>query len=509
MRIRTKLLFLFLASGLFLLVQGLAAAYSLRVVGRDVDRLQRYTQTDDLCAQVKTELARLPGLEALAEPGGAGRARRELTDRADRTLALCRSLEKRTGTESSRQAIALVGSVVHTYRAAGRAYAGEVLAERTAIAERNAAKEAWERLLAIQEQGVIEPVGHEARLAVKSVVRRAEGLNRWVTLGGLSLALLLTLASALVLARITAQPIVRLLRAARSVGQGNLTVTVPVSGQDELSQLARAFNDMTQRLRGVYESLEAQVQRRTEELRQREKDLERERRLAAIGRLATGVAHEVSNPLTVIAGAAEGLRDRAQDPGLQEVPAFEDFPDYLETIEREAYRLKRLVRRLLDFSRTKPAEVNRIDMAEVVQDAVSLARLDPMAKGRTISVELEGDLAVMGDGDALKEALLNLLFNALKAVKGGGEVWVRGIGGPDRVVVEVEDSGVGIAAADLERLFEPFFTTAPPGEGTGLGLSLVYSTVERHRGTINARSAGPGHGAAFRMIFPAAPRLEA
>ena len=509
MRIRTKLLFLFLASGLFLLVQGLAAAYSLRVVGRDVDRLQRYTQTDDLCAQVKTELARIPGLEALAEPGGAGRARRELIERVDRTLVLCRSLEKRTGTESSRAAVARIGSVVRAYRASGRAFAGEVLAERAAIEERNAAKEAYEQLVAVQEEGVIEPVGHEARLAVKAVVRRAEGLNRWVTLGGLSLALLLTLASAVVLARLTAQPIVRLLRAARAVGQGNLGVSVPVSGQDELSQLARAFNDMTLRLRGLYESLEAQVAQRTEELRQREQDLERERRLAAIGRLATGVAHEVANPLAVIAGAAEGLRDRAADPGLRGVPAFEDFPDYLETIESEAYRLKRVVRRLLDFSRTKPTEVRRVDMAEVVEDAVSLARLDPSAKERRVEAQVEGaPLLVMGDADALKEALLNLLFNALRAVREGGDVTVRARESGGQVLIEVEDTGVGIAPADLERLFEPFFTTAPPGEGTGLGLSLVYGTVERHRGAIQAASAGPGKGAVFRMTLPGAPPAE-
>lgn len=297
----------------------------------------------------------------------------------------------------------------------------------------------------------------------------------------------------------------RLLRAARAVGQGNLGVTVPVSGQDELSQLARAFNDMTLRLRGVYESLEAQVQRRTEELRQREQDLERERRLAAIGRLAAGVAHEVSNPLTVIAGAAEGLRDRARDPELSGVRAFEDFPDYLETIESEAYRLKRVVRRLLDFSRTKPTEVRRVDLAEVIEDAASLARLDPLAKGRTIAVRTGGGrLEVMGDPDALKEALLNLLFNALKAVREQGDVTVSARESGERVVIEVEDTGVGIAPQDLDRLFEPFFTTAPPGEGTGLGLSLVYGTVERHRGTITAHSPGPGRGATFRVTLPAA-----
>lgn len=500
MRVRTKLLFLFLASGAFPIVEGLAAAYSLRVVGRDVDRLQRYTQTDDLYGQVKAELARLPTPDALGVEGS--RARAALVDHADRTLILCRSLERLTTSPSSREAIERVVRAVADYRAAGRAYAAAVANEAAGFPERDAVERAHVALLALQEEGVIEPIGHEARLAMQRVVDRAERLDRWVTIGGLSLAFLSWVVGAVVLARVTAHPVVKLLRAAREVGRGRLDTIVDVRTGDELAELGQAFNDMTRQLRTVYAGLEAEVKKRTEELRQREHELERERRLAAVGRLAAGVAHEVSNPLTVIAGAAEGLRDRAKDPSLADNPAFADFPDYLDLIESEAYRLKKVVRRLLDFSRRKPNVLVPFDLALVVRDAASLARLDPRAREHPISVTLEGPLPVKGDPDALKEAVLNLLFNALAAVAGGGSVEVHGRREDDQVRIDVIDSGVGIAPADLERLFEPFFTTRG-SEGTGLGLALVYGTVERHGGTITAHSEGPGRGACFRVVLPA------
>jgi signal transduction histidine kinase len=502
-RLRTKLLFVFLGSGAAPMVLGLGAAYSLRVVGRDVDRLQRYTQTDDLCGQIKAELARVPPPDALGVEGT--RARAALVEHADRTLVLCRALGRLTASPSAREAIDRVAQVVVAYRAAGRAYALAVGREGGGWTERDAAERTHLAVLAVQDEGVIEPVGHEARLATQSVVLRAERLDRWVTIGGVGATLLSWVLGAIFLARITAQPVVRLLRAARDVGRGNLETKVEVATEDELAELATAFNEMTARLQSVYAGLEAEVRSRTEELRRREQELERERRLAAVGRLAAGVAHEVSNPLTVIAGAAEGLRDRAKDPALLAVEGFADFPDYLETIESEAYRLKRVVRRLLDFSRQKPTVLVPFDLAHVVSDAASLARLDPRAREHPIRLVLAegGPLAVKGDPDALKEALLNLLFNALAAVQGGGDVEARAGRDPEAVWVEVEDTGVGIAPQDLDRLFEPFFTTKEASGGTGLGLALVYGTVERHGGTIQARSAGPAQGAVFRISLPA------
>lgn len=504
MRLRTKFLFLFLASSLFLLVEGLAAAWSLRIVGQDVDNLQIYAQTDDMCGQIKTELAQMPTVEDLERVGRQLKARRELVKHADRSLILCRSLHKLTASEPSLEAIAQIVSTVRTYRGAGQAYALTQISGEAGNPEREAALRAYSKLRRIQEEGVIEPVGHEARLATKRVVDRADSLNTWVTLGGLTLSVIFTVIAAIVLARATAQPIVRMVRAAREVGRGNLNIEVPVRTNDELGELGRAFNEMTGRLKESREGLEAEVRKRTEELRRREKDLERERRLAAIGRLAAGVAHEVSNPLTVIASAAEGLKDRANDEALKAIPAFEDFPDYLETIESEAYRLKLVVRRLLDFARTRPAEpFDLIDLRDVLDDAVNLVRLDPRAKEHSVHfARPKRSLPVLGNAAALKEALLNLLFNALDAVQSGGEVAAAAGRDGDEVFVEVADTGDGIEGPDLERLFEPFFTTKEEGEGTGLGLALVYGAVERHGGEITAHSDGAGRGARFRITLP-------
>lgn len=502
MRLRTRFLLLFLASGLFLLVQGLAAAWSLRVVGRDVDRLQIYAQTDDLCGQIQAELAQLPTLDELSRPP-TGRARRELRRHADRVLIHCRSLKKLTSTPSSRAAIAEIGSAVLVYRRSGVAYAEAQHAGRSGFRELDLAEPAFREVVRVREAGVIEPVGHEARLATKAVVDRAESLNTWVTLGGLSLSLVFTVIGAVILARATAHPIVRLLRAAREVRRGNLEVQVPITTNDELGQLGQAFNEMTDSLRESRQGLEDKVKRRTQALREREKDLERERKLAAIGRLAAGVAHEVSNPLTVIAGAAEGLRDRAKDPSLAGIEAFEDFPDYLETIESEAYRLKKVVRRLLDFARTRPQVAQPCDLGSLVGDAVLLARLDPRAKEHPIHfAEPKSEFELVGDPDGLKEAVLNLLFNALDAVSEGGEVAARVGREGDDLFVEVADTGGGIAPQDLDRLFEPFFTTKDAGEGTGLGLALVYGTAERHGGDVEVSSLGHGHGATFRLVLP-------
>ncbi|RMG06301.1 MAG: sensor histidine kinase [Planctomycetota bacterium] len=504
---------MFLAVGLFPMAGGLAAAYSLQAVGRDVDKLQIYTQADDVVGRLEAELAAIPDPEELSRESGLD----DVTAPTTRALHLCRSLRRLMGSAESRDAIAAVERSVLAYREAGRAYAIALQATSTeeeeapgAWSELSAAKERFARVAELRQGGVTGPIGHEAHLAIKRVVDNADFLNTLVTLGVTTLSLLGTFLAAVIFARATARPIVRLVRAARQIGEGRLDTTVPVPPGDELRALGNAFNDMARQLRDYYEHLEEEVRKRTEELRRRERDLERERRLAAIGRLAAGVAHEVANPLTVIAGAAEGLRDRAQEEELRSLPAFEDFPDYLEAIESEAYRLKKVVRRLLDFSRRKPTVMHYLDLRDVVRDAVSLAQLDPRAKENPIACDVPPEaLPVLGDSDALQESLLNLLFNALQATEGGGSVRVRAGDAGSRVFVEVRDTGEGIDPHDQERMFEPFFTTRREGEGTGLGLSLVYETVGRHGGSVHGRSEGKGQGAVFRVTLPRADEAAA
>src|SRR5581483_4137653 len=160
--------------------------------------------------------------------------------------------------------------------------------------------------------------------------------------------------------------------------------------------------------------------------------------------------HEVSNPLAVIAASAEGLRDRArEDPQLSQAPGFQDFPSYLERIENEAYRLKKLVRRLLDFSRgggvEGVAKRERLDLVLVAKDAVALASLDPRAKARPIELAAdEAPLELVGDADMLKEAVLNLVFNALDATESNeGRVFVTAKREGALARITVRDTGEG------------------------------------------------------------------
>jgi signal transduction histidine kinase len=404
---------------------------------------------------------------------------------------------------------------------AHEAVARESGARASFSTEGTRARAAWEELVHVRGRGgpagrdapdALEPVAQEARRAGFNIARHTDELSSQVIASGLGLTLVLTLITAAVLASVTAQPIVKLVSAARAVAKGDLDAQVPVRSEDELGELSQAFNIMTQRLRSVYEGLEATVQERTEALRRREADLARERKLAAVGRLAAGVAHEVSNPLAVIAASAEGLRDRArEDEQLSSNPGFQDFPAYLERIENEAYRLKKLVRRLLDFSRGGAAEGatrrDPLELGAVVKDAVALAALDPRAKSRPIAVAGADDagLAAVGDADMLKEAVLNLLFNALDATEANaGSVSVRVGRDGSLARIDVTDTGEGIERENLDRLFEPFFTTKPPGKGTGLGLALAYRACERHSGRLIAASDGRGKGARFTMELPLA-----
>ena len=151
MRLRTKFLFLFLASSVFLLVEGLAAAWSLNLVGRDVEDLQIYTQADDICGQVKTELARIPDPQAVA--AGPGQGKRQLTEHIDRALVLCRSLQKLTGSTRSQDALSRINSALLDYRRSGRAYAHALSAGRGGFKELDAAEPAFAELVRVRDGG--------------------------------------------------------------------------------------------------------------------------------------------------------------------------------------------------------------------------------------------------------------------------------------------------------------------------------------------------------------------
>ncbi|HZV95733.1 MAG TPA: GAF domain-containing protein [Candidatus Nitrosocosmicus sp.] len=225
-------------------------------------------------------------------------------------------------------------------------------------------------------------------------------------------------------------------------------------------------------------------------------------RLTTAGRLVTGVAHEINNPLATIAGCAEALRERARDPRLTGLDAFRDFPRYLALIEEEAYRCKEFTGSLLRFVRDPGSRRGATDVNALVERTLELLRHQPRFASSELVTQLDPGLPpVIANEGQLRQVFLGIAANALEAMEGRGRLTVctRVRGG--EAEIEFTDAGPGIPEAILSRLFDPFFTTKPPGQGTGLGLAIAQGIVTDHAGRIDVHSR-PGAGASFRVVLP-------
>ena len=234
-----------------------------------------------------------------------------------------------------------------------------------------------------------------------------------------------------------------------------------------------------------------------------QEQLARSRRLATIGQLAAGVAHEINNPLAAITTCAEAtLRDLKQTPEVAAVAAERQWDYYLEEIVRQALRCKQITRGLLDLSRQKRARRQPVELNRLVEQAAQI--FDARGRERGVTVEAATDPAVgevATDEAMVRQILDNFLSNALDAVPDGGRVRVATALEGERVRVEVEDTGPGIAPETLARVFDPFFTTKDPGRGSGLGLAISLTFAEAMGGTLTAESK-PGAGSRFRLWLP-------
>jgi len=229
-------------------------------------------------------------------------------------------------------------------------------------------------------------------------------------------------------------------------------------------------------------------------------------RLASLGQLAAGVAHEINNPLATIAGCAEGLLDRASDASLQAHPAFKDFPDYLAVIEEEAYRCKEITGGLLQFVRAEAGDRQPTDINLLLSKSLEPTSHQPRFSGLTLQFDLAPHLPTLqANQNRLRQVFLTLAVNALEACNGRGQLTIRTIeragsaGG--EIAIEFEDSGCGIPSELRERIFEPFFTTKGEQRGTGLGLAICRNIVAEHGGQIECESE-VGRGSLFRITLP-------
>jgi signal transduction histidine kinase len=299
-------------------------------------------------------------------------------------------------------------------------------------------------------------------------------------------------------------PLETLLEGSRQVAAGNYSHRIRLDTDDEVSELADALNDMTQNFQMIQKDLNRKVRQRTREVIRSEK-------MASVGFLAAGIAHEINNPLASIAWSAEALEMRVHEifPSQEEsgedsgsTADLQQMKKYLSMIQVEAFRCKEITASLLDFSRMGDPKKGPTNIADVVGTVVEM--LKPLSKYREKNIHFHADYSVNVTANAqeLKQVALNLITNALDSVDEGGTVEIDLVTEHGHAVLRVTDDGCGMTEEIREHLFEPFFTRRRDGQGTGLGLSITYQIIQEHGGDIEPSSAGPGKGSTFVVRLP-------
>jgi two-component system NtrC family sensor kinase len=291
-------------------------------------------------------------------------------------------------------------------------------------------------------------------------------------------------------------PLRVLQRGVRHVARGSFDYKINLQSGDEMQDLAEAFNDMTAKISMTYAELERQVQERS-------RQLVRSERLAGVGFLAAGVAHEINNPLASIAFCAEALDHR-----LERLVRSSDDPDhrvvanYLKMIQEESFRCKSITEKLLDFSRCNDIKRERIELAGLIQGVVDMIRHIGKYTGKSIVFHPREAVVAYVDTQEIKQVVLNLIVNALESMDMNGTLRVEARYNQGMAEMVFIDNGCGMSPEVLENIFEPFFTKRRDGKGTGLGLSITHRIINQHHGEIMAYSQGEDQGSTFTVRLP-------
>ncbi|MDZ4695322.1 MAG: ATP-binding protein [Deltaproteobacteria bacterium] len=383
----------------------------------------------------------------------------------------------------------------------------------------------------------VSPLGLNAKLlsSFSGLVLLSVGffglVIRATSLAGAGLLVLVGGGLVIVLMRLLAQevvvPIATLGGRSRDMAQGELARPVPPAGEaDEIGRLTMAFEEMRRALRDRLRStesinidLEREVRRRTEALERRntelrealeqlekaKDDLVRSEKLASMGRLVAGIAHEINNPVNAVINSLSPLEDQLDEfKQAQTAEAHEkvsaEAREILQVIRRGADRTRAIVRALHNYSRGDDQAVTQVDFSRSVNDAVDLLR--HRLQGIEVRRELDPGLVLMGFAGQLDQVLMNLMTNAAQAMgEKGGVITVRAMPVGDTIELDVIDNGPGMSPEVASRIFDPFFTTKAVGEGSGLGLSIVHGIIDRHGGRIDVTSF-PGEGTRFHIVLP-------
>ena len=340
-----------------------------------------------------------------------------------------------------------------------------------------AAEEEEMRNLGQKLLNITESWEKDERLEIDRLFKRAMGLF----VGSVVVFLALGILVAFYLTRMLVRPLFQMQQAMDKIAHGDFTpISQPEYSPEEFAALFRAFNRMTH------------------ELEVHQEQLVQSRKIAAVGTLTAGIAHELNNPINNIVLTAEVLKEDFRELSQEETQGL------IQDILGQAERAAEIVKGLLDFSRSEHPELEPLDIAGIIQDTLKLVRNQLSLSGIQAELDLPQDLPrVQGNRKSLQQVFLNLFINAIQAMLEGGSLTVRAYSTPDGqwLKVQVMDTGIGIAAEHLPHIFDPFYTTKQVGRGTGLGLSVTYGIVEKHGGHIEVESE-KGKGSTFSVVLP-------
>jgi len=316
--------------------------------------------------------------------------------------------------------------------------------------------------------------------------------------------LVLAVAGIYLISRIVVNPIHRLLKMSEEYKEGDILPSVLETSKNEIGQLTLSLSNMLKRLDDNKNELEEHIrnlENTNEELQKAQTEIIRSEKLASVGRLAAGIAHEIGNPLGIILGYLEIIRKGEIDK--------ENESDFLNRIETEISRINVIIKQLLEFSRPASGIPEEIGIHELLERTVEMIKPQPMMEGIEIELELEtGRNIIRADPNQLQQVFINILINAADEFAEAGipgnlekKLVIKSSSTSNDIEIRFMDNGAGIPLEQLNHIFDPFYTTKDPGKGTGLGLSVSYRIIEELNGQIYAESE-PGKGTTIVVRLP-------
>lgn len=317
-----------------------------------------------------------------------------------------------------------------------------------------------------------------------------------------ALAVILLVTSTRLFYKWFAEPLQILVQGSREVAKGKYSHRIHLETKDEIGELADAMNDMTAQFQQTRDDLDRQVRERTNQV-------VRSEQLASVGFLAAGVSHEINNPLASIALCSESLESRLTElltpDDETDAGDVQVVHDYLQMIQREAFRCKQITEKLLDFARMGDSQRHSTDLRDLVEGVIEMVQHLGKYQDKNLELAPGDPVIVQVNAQEIKQVVLNLITNGLESLDAGGRVRVFVDGSGKQAKIIVEDNGCGMTEEVRKHLFEPFFTRRHSGQGTGLGLSITYRIVQEHNGEIEVTSDGVGRGSRFVVALPAHP----